>query len=173
MQQQVLTSTHLIQCIVWLRFTYMDIAKEKCLLLIQSVQKQNQLSKKKISILIKCELNRMHTNARKDQAHKLKCKKVQLLLLYTKPLLLHCIRWGCMRSVVPTLRVGSTAVIPLCFDRGKWAIRQRNQGKQYIIYTCNKTHHLLLLPIKSNQTAKCFVIYHSSYEKFNKALEIL
>lgn len=91
MQQQVLTSTHLIQCIVWLRFTYMDIAKEKCLLLIQSVQKQNQLSKKKISILIKCELNRMHTNARKDQAHKLKCKKVQLLLLYTKPLLLHCI----------------------------------------------------------------------------------
>lgn len=88
MQQQVLTSTHLIQCIVWLRFTYMDIAKEKCLLLIQSVQKQNQLSKKKISILIKCELNRMHTNARKDQAHKLKCKKVQLLLLYTKPLLL-------------------------------------------------------------------------------------
>lgn len=89
MQQQVLTSTHLIQCIVWLRFTYMDIAKEKCLLLIQSVQKQNQLSKKKISLLnIKCELNRMHTNARKDQAHKLKCKKVQLLLLYTKPLLL-------------------------------------------------------------------------------------
>lgn len=88
MQQQVLTSTHLIQCIVWLRFTYMDIAKEKCLLLIQSVQKQNQLSKKKISLLIKCELNRMHTNAKKDQAHKLKCKKVQLLLLYTKPLLL-------------------------------------------------------------------------------------
>lgn len=32
---------------------------------------------------------------------------------------------------------------------------------------------MLLLPIKSNQTAKCFVIYHSSYEQFNKALEIL
>lgn len=166
MQQQVLTSTHLIQCIVWLGFTYLNIAKERVYIINSKCSKTKlAIKEKKISLLIKCELNRMHTNARKDQAHKLKCKKVQLLLLYTKPLLLRCIHWGCMRSVVPTLRVGSTAVIPLCFDRGKWAIGQRNYRENSIyIHTCSKSQHLSSLPInfKSNQTAKGLVIYHST-----------
>lgn len=52
--------------------------------------------------------------------------------------------------------------------------RETRENSIYI-HTCSKSQHLSSLPInfKSNQTAKGLVIYHSTWEQINKAVEIL
>lgn len=52
--------------------------------------------------------------------------------------------------------------------------RETRENSIYI-HTCSKSQHLSSLPInfKSNQSAKGLVIYHSTWEQINKAVEIL